>query len=62
MIDNRLNDAINKMSMGEKYKLMEQLETKNLGYNENKDDDFIESIINLLCNGMYLVAKLFHIV
>ena len=62
MIDNRLNDAINKMSMDEKYKLMEQLETKNLGYNENKDDDFIESIINLLCDGMYLVAKLFHIV
>lgn len=61
-VNDRINDALDKMTIEEKYKLMEQLEGQNLGYNENKDNDFIESIINVLCEGMYLVAKIFHLV
>ena len=61
-VNNRINDSLDRMTEEEKYKLMEQLEGKNLGYNKNKDDDFLESIINVLCEGMYLVAKIFHLV
>ena len=43
-IDNRINDNLSNMSINEKYELLEKMEKKHLGKNENADPEFIESI------------------
>lgn len=58
-INNRINQSIDKMSTEEKYKLLNQLEVKNLGYNENEDKDFIEAIVNVLLDITTIVARFF---
>ena len=61
-INNRITQSIDKMSTEEKYKLLNQLEVKNLGYNENEDKDFIETIVNVLLDITTIVAKFFKII
>lgn len=61
-INNRINQSIDKMSTEEKYKLLNQLEVKNLGYNENEDKDFIEAIVNVLLDITTIVARFFKII
>lgn len=61
-INNRIDDILNKMTTEEKYKLLDKIETKNLGHNENMDNDFIESIVNILLDATTILAKLLHII
>lgn len=61
-INNRIDDMLNKMTAEEKYKLLDKIETKNLGHNENMDNDFIESIVNILLDATTILAKLLHII
>ena len=61
-INNRIDDMLNKMTTEEKYKLLDKIETKNLGHNENVDNDFIESIVNILLDATTILAKLLHII
>ncbi len=61
-INNRIDDMLNKMTIEEKYKLLDKIETKNLGHNENMDNDFIESIVNILLDVTTILAKIFHII
>lgn len=61
-INNRINQSIDKMSTEEKYKLLNQLEVKNLGYNKNEDKDFIEAIVNVLLDITTIVARFFKII
>ena len=61
-IDNRINECLNNMDINSKYKLLEQLETKNLGKNENADLEFIESIVNIILDTTTLIAKCLGIV
>ncbi len=61
-INNRIDDMLNKMTTEEKYKLLDKIETKNLGHNENMDNDFIESIANILLDVTTILAKLLHII
>lgn len=61
-INNRIDDMLNKMTTEEKYKLLDKIETKNLGHNENMDSDFIESIVNILLDTTTILAKLLHII
>lgn len=61
-INNRIDDILNKMTTEEKYKLLDKIETKNLGHNENMDNDFIESIVNILLDATTILAKLLNII
>ena len=61
-INNRIDDMLNKMTIEEKYKLLDKIETKNLGHNENMDNDFIESIVNILLDATTILARLLHII
>lgn len=61
-INNRIDDMLNKMSTEEKYKLLDKIEIKNLGHNENMDNDFMESIVNILLDATTILAKLLHII
>lgn len=61
-INNRIDDMLNKMTTEEKYKLLDKIETKNLGHNENMDNDFMESIVNILLDATTILAKLLHII
>ena len=61
-INNRIDDILNKMTTEEKYKLLDKIETKNLGHNENMDNDFMESIVNILLDATTILAKLLHII
>ena len=61
-LSSRINQSIDKMSTEEKYKLLNQLEVKNLGYNENENKDFIEAIVNVLLDITAVVARFFKII
>lgn len=60
-VDNRINEAINKLNDNEKYKLMEALEGKNLG-EQKGDKDTIESITNILLEITTIAAKMLRII
>ena len=60
-METRIKDAYNKMTIEEQYKLMETLESKNLGQQEG-DKDTIESIINILLEVTTIVAKMLRII
>ena len=57
--DNRLNDAIEKMSDTEKRELLNQLENKNV---MSVDVNIIESIVNISLEITSIIAKIFRIV
>ena len=57
--DNRLNDAIEKMSETEKRELLNQLENKNT---ISVDINIIESIVNISLEITSIIAKIFRIV
>jgi hypothetical protein len=61
-VDNRINECLNNMDINSKYKLLEQLETKNLGKNEKADPKFIESIVNVILDTATLIVKCLGIV
>lgn len=61
-IDNRINDNLNNMTINEKYELLEKMEKKHLGKNENADPEFMESIVNVVLDITTLVAKCLGIV
>ena len=60
-MESRIKDAYNKMTIEEQYKLMETLESKNLGEQEG-DKDTIESITNILLEITTIVAKMLRII
>ena len=60
-MESRIKDAYNKMTLDEQYKLMETLESKNLGEQEG-DKDTIESITNILLEITTIVAKMLRII
>ena len=62
MLDNRISDAINNLTIEEKYNLLKNLEVKHLGDNEKYDEKFFNSIVNILLNGTTLIEKIFHII
>ena len=57
--DNRLNDAIEKMSETEKRELLNQLENRNI---ISVDINIIESIVNISLEITSIIAKIFRIV
>ena len=57
--DNRLNDAIEKMSETEKRELLNQLENRNA---ISIDVNIIESIVNISLEITSIIAKIFRIV
>ena len=57
--DNRLNDAIEKMSVTEKRELLNQLENRNA---LSVDVNIIESIVNISLEITSIIAKIFRIV
>ena len=57
--DNRLNDAIEKMSVTEKRELLNQLENRNA---LSIDTNIIESIVNISLEITSIIAKIFRIV
>ena len=57
--DNRLNDAIERMSETEKRELLNQLENKNA---VSIDINIIESIVNISLEITSIIAKIFRIV
>ena len=57
--DNRLNDAIEKMTEVEKRELLNQLENKNA---ISIDVNIIESIVNISLEITSIIAKIFRIV
>jgi hypothetical protein len=57
--DNRLNDAIEKMSETEKRELLNQLENRNT---VSVDVNIIESIVNISLEVTSIIAKIFRIV
>ena len=60
-MESRIKEAYNKMTIEEQYKLMETLESKNLGQQEG-DKDTIESIINILLEITTVAAKILGII
>ena len=60
-METRIKDAYNKMTIEEQYKLMETLESKNLGQQEG-DKNTIESIINILLEVTTIAAKILGII
>ena len=60
-METRIKDAYNKMTIEEQYKLMETLESKNLGQQEG-DKDTIESITNILLEVTTIAAKMLGII
>ena len=62
MLENRINKIIDNMSIDEKYRLLENIEIKNLGINEKYDSNFMESIVNILLDSTTVIAKIFHII
>ena len=57
--DNRLNDAIEKMTEVEKRELLNQLENRNT---VSKDVNIIESIVNISLEITSIIAKIFRII
>ena len=57
--DNRLNDAIEKMSEVEKRELLNKLENRNA---VSVDVNIIESIVNISLEITSIIAKIFRIV
>ena len=57
--DNRLNNAIERMSETEKRELLNQLENKNT---MSVDVNIIESIVNISLEVTSIIAKIFRIV
>ena len=57
--DNRLNDAIEKMSDTEKRELLNQLENRNA---MSVDVNIIESIVNISLEITSIIARIFRIV
>ena len=57
--DNRLNDAIEKMTEVEKRELLNQLENRNT---VSVDVNIIESIVNISLEITSIIAKIFRIV
>lgn len=62
MLENRINKELEKMTIEEKYQLLESMEKKHLGKNENYDKDFMDSITDLVLDSFTLIAKLLHII
>ena len=62
MLDNRINKELNKLTIEEKYKLLETLETKHLGDNEKYDADFMEGLVNIILDSFTMLAKILHII
>ena len=60
-METRIKDAYNKMTIEEQYKLMETLESKNLGQQEG-DKNTIESITNILLEITTFAAKILGII
>ena len=60
-METRIKNAYNKMTIEEQYKLMETLESKNLGQQEG-DKDTIESITNILLEITTIAAKILGII
>ena len=60
-MESRIKEAYNKMTIEEQYKLMETLESKNLGQQEG-DKDTIESITNILLEITTVAAKILGII
>ena len=60
-METRIKEAYNKMTIEEQYKLMETLESKNLGQQEG-DKDTIESITNILLEITTVAAKILGII
>ena len=60
-METRIKEAYNKMTIEEQYKLMETLESKNLGQQEG-DKDTIESITNILLEITTIAAKILGII
>ena len=61
-LDNRINKCLENMDINSKYQLLEQMEQKNLGKNENADTEFMESLVNIILDTATLIAKVLHIV
>ena len=61
-MESRIKSAYDKMTIEQRYELMEHMENKNLGANENVDTNFMESITNLLLEGTTIIAKIFKII
>lgn len=61
-MESRIKYQYDRMTIEQKYELMEQLEGKHLGANENVDMDFMESIVNVLLECTTIIAKLFKII
>ena len=57
--DNRLNDAIEKLTEVEKRELLNQLENRNI---VSVDVNIIESIVNISLEITSIIAKIFRIV
>ena len=62
MLNSRINKELEKMTIEEKYKLLEIMEEKHLGANEKYDTEFMENIVNLILDSFTLLAKIFHII
>ena len=60
-MESRIKDEYNKMTIEEQYKLMETLESKNLGQQEG-DKNTIESITNILLEITTFAAKILGII
>ena len=60
-MESRIKDAYNKMTIEEQYKLMDTLESKNLGQQEG-DKNTIESITNILLEVTTIAAKMLRII
>ena len=62
MLNSRINKELKKMTIEEKYRLLEIIEEKHLGTNEKYDTEFMESIVNLILDSFTLLAKILHII
>lgn len=62
MLNSRINKELEKMTIEEKYKLLESMEIKHLGTNEKYDVEFMENIVNLILDSFTLLAKILHII
>lgn len=61
-MENRIKREYDLLTENEKYRLMEQLEGKNLGTNDKYDKSFMEGILNIALEVTTIIAKVFHII
>ena len=62
MLNSRINKELEKMTIEEKYRLLEIMEEKHLGTNEKYDTEFMEGLVNLILDSFTLLAKVLHII